>query len=470
MGRLVVNPGSRVAWEIVLKLGANSIGRGADNDFQVGDPSVSTHHCQITVTAQGVVLKDLGSTNGTFVNRAPVREAALQPGQSVCLGSVEMLFQEEAPAPAGTAAIHPVVVVPEPPEPALAASPASAIRLSVSKPAPVAVSAAPPPVLAETEPVADEGPHSCRFHPKSAARYRCTQCGLHFCELCVTSRDAAGSHQKFCRHCGVPCVPVRVQLARSVAPERGFFARLPGAFIYPFRGSGSLILIAATILFACLNWLVGDMRYGIIPRTMGFGLMAQVFALGYTFTYMQSLIHAAAIGDDHMPPLPSASNAWSDILLPSMQLIGLALFCFAPVILAGWWANNSEEPSWLALVGALILSCIYFPMAFLSVALLDSVMAANPLQVIPSILKVPLQYLVAVALLAVVLGMRPVGSVALHVAFPKGIMTHSVAQLLAFMGLTAFWNFCSIYLLTVAMRILGLLYYTNREKLAWLSN
>src|ERR1041384_1510939 len=91
--RLLVNPGTPQAWEIQLKSGQNRLGRADQNDFQVNHPSVSGSHCESVVSSAGVLLKDLGSTNGTFVNRAPVHEALLQTGQHVHLGGVEMLFE-----------------------------------------------------------------------------------------------------------------------------------------------------------------------------------------------------------------------------------------------------------------------------------------------------------------------------------------------------------------------------------------
>src|SRR5947209_5743931 len=89
MARLVVNHGSPAAWEIQLKPGENFIGRGFANDFKLTDPSVSGSHCQLTVSDGSIRLKDLGSTNGTFVNSAKVQEAVLQTGQLVKLGGVE---------------------------------------------------------------------------------------------------------------------------------------------------------------------------------------------------------------------------------------------------------------------------------------------------------------------------------------------------------------------------------------------
>src|SRR5262247_850176 len=98
MSRLVINPGLPTAWEIQLRPGINLLGRGFANDFKIEDASVSSSHCQIVVDQSQVLIRDLGSTNGTFVNRAPVKEAILQPGQSIHLGAVEMIFHSEPPA------------------------------------------------------------------------------------------------------------------------------------------------------------------------------------------------------------------------------------------------------------------------------------------------------------------------------------------------------------------------------------
>src|SRR4051794_27135630 len=93
MPRLVINPGTPSAWEVQLRPGVNRLGRGFDNDFKLDHGSVSTNHCQIIIDNGSARLKDLGSTNGTFVNRGPVAEAVLQSGQTVHLGGVELLFQ-----------------------------------------------------------------------------------------------------------------------------------------------------------------------------------------------------------------------------------------------------------------------------------------------------------------------------------------------------------------------------------------
>src|SRR5436190_10033647 len=95
MARLVVSPGTPQAREVMLKPGINTIGRHEDNDLPIPDPSISEAHCQIIVSEGGVRLRDLGSTNGTFVSAARVTETELQAGQQFQLGGVHLLFQAE---------------------------------------------------------------------------------------------------------------------------------------------------------------------------------------------------------------------------------------------------------------------------------------------------------------------------------------------------------------------------------------
>src|SRR6266404_3496474 len=97
MPKLIVNPGSPAAWQIQLKPGTNLLGRGFANDFRIEEPSVSGSHFQLIVENDHVVIKDLGSTNGTFVNRAPVKEAVLQTGQTIHVGGVPILFESDSP-------------------------------------------------------------------------------------------------------------------------------------------------------------------------------------------------------------------------------------------------------------------------------------------------------------------------------------------------------------------------------------
>jgi pSer/pThr/pTyr-binding forkhead associated (FHA) protein len=63
-----------------------------DNDLIVGDDTVSRYHCKIIQEDNAYVLVDLGSTNGTFINRVRIREGFLKPGCTVHLGQTELKF------------------------------------------------------------------------------------------------------------------------------------------------------------------------------------------------------------------------------------------------------------------------------------------------------------------------------------------------------------------------------------------
>src|ERR1035437_74322 len=266
MAKLVVQPGSPAAWEIKLKAGTNSLGRNPANDFKLDDPSVSGSHCEIRLENENAVIKDLGSTNGTFVNRAPVTEAAIEPGHTIHLGGVEMMFCADAHdsmRAAQPAAAPRIAPGPQGLPPPRAAAPAGVARgrptmtvsLAPNRQAPV-TGQPPPPIAAPpvaVAPSSEVGSGPCKHHPKIPGRHFCSQCQLYFCDACVTTR----AKQKFCRHCGTECVPVQVRIQGPTA-AKGFFARFPTAFIYPFRGSGLLVLIVSTFVLAAMEYMGGS--------------------------------------------------------------------------------------------------------------------------------------------------------------------------------------------------------------------
>src|SRR5580765_1675181 len=86
-----------------LKVDKTTIGRVEDNTFPIAEPSVSSHHCEILMRGSEVVVRDLNSTNGTFINGEKVTETVLKPGQILRLGQIEMRLETDAPPAAGAA-------------------------------------------------------------------------------------------------------------------------------------------------------------------------------------------------------------------------------------------------------------------------------------------------------------------------------------------------------------------------------
>lgn len=63
-------------------------GRAADCDVVIEHTTVSSRHARLVLSTEGLVLEDLGSTNGTFAAGAPVRRALVRAGDDVRLGAV----------------------------------------------------------------------------------------------------------------------------------------------------------------------------------------------------------------------------------------------------------------------------------------------------------------------------------------------------------------------------------------------
>ena len=86
-----------------LNVEKTTVGRVEDNAFQIAEPSVSSHHAEIILKGNDVVIKDLNSTNGTFINGEKITEAVLKPGQTLKFGQVELRL--EGKDGAGTPAV-----------------------------------------------------------------------------------------------------------------------------------------------------------------------------------------------------------------------------------------------------------------------------------------------------------------------------------------------------------------------------
>jgi len=455
MPRLLVNPGSPHQWEIPLKTGANTLGRSSACDGQIEHDSVSGTHCQVFVNGESVMVKDLGSTNGTFLNRSPIQESALVPGQRLQLGGVEMELAPDPPRAAPTALRVTLASATAAPAAATTANPPVApprvsLRVATHEAVPPPPSA-PASYVPDEYSVAPEGPAMCKYHPKSAARYLCPQCQLHYCELCVMSRPDGQRTGRFCRRCSTECVALNVQLVAPVDHHANFFTSLPGAFAYPFKAKSLMFLVLGTIFFALVDFL-GT-----------YSLYLQIVYIGYTFAYLQRVIHTAAQGSDEAADWPDISEFWQDIMVPFFQTVGLFIVCFGPSIGLAFWAGfdavksgDADPVKMMLIIPAIIAGAAYYPMALLALAMFDSIVSANPLVVIPAMIRVPLEYLVVLILFAIIFAVK------IAEGFLAELISVPVLPDLIVAGV-------GLYFLTLQGRALGLMYYAKREKLGWFS-
>ena len=81
-----------------LKADKTTIGRVEDNTFQIAEGSVSSHHCEILLRGTDVVVRDLNSTNGTFIGGEKVTESVIKPNQVLRLGQIEIRLETDAPS------------------------------------------------------------------------------------------------------------------------------------------------------------------------------------------------------------------------------------------------------------------------------------------------------------------------------------------------------------------------------------
>lgn len=83
---LVVIYGQQIGRRFRIKRGEVLIGRSSQAQIQIDHESVSRRHAQVAIGDQEAVVRDLGSTNGTYVNDEPVTERVLRDGDLIKVG------------------------------------------------------------------------------------------------------------------------------------------------------------------------------------------------------------------------------------------------------------------------------------------------------------------------------------------------------------------------------------------------
>lgn len=91
---LVVHRGPGEGSEYILPAGQDlvTVGRAPESDIFLDDVTVSRRHAEFRHGAEGWRLRDAGSLNGTYVNRARVDDAALRGGEEVQIGKFRFVF------------------------------------------------------------------------------------------------------------------------------------------------------------------------------------------------------------------------------------------------------------------------------------------------------------------------------------------------------------------------------------------
>jgi hypothetical protein len=153
-----------------------------------------------------------------------------------------------------------------------------------------------------------------------------------------------------------------------------------------------------------------------------------------------------------MPDWPEFSEWHADIVTPVFQFVVLAVVCFGPALVLNVWSEGDYP--WL--VWPLVLAgCGYFPMGFLGIAMYDSLVALNPKFIVGSILRVPREYLVSVMVFVGIIAARWLLATVLGKLLKIPLAPALIADMI------------TIYLLMAEARILGVLYYSEKQVLGW---
>ena len=92
--KLVIIKGAQRGTEFVIAGDVIRIGKAPENDLALADETVSRVHFEIMRDAKGYLVRDLKSTNGTFLDGAEVKEAYLRAGSVIAAGSCELRSEE----------------------------------------------------------------------------------------------------------------------------------------------------------------------------------------------------------------------------------------------------------------------------------------------------------------------------------------------------------------------------------------
>ncbi len=358
-----------------------------------------------------------------------IRFACSRCGQHIAIDEAGAGLQIECPG------CRSQVIVPE----LAPAAPVSPIQTRIRRaPSTAGASAGPAAPVAQPQPAV--APPPLPAGPARGDQYRCNNpsCGAILWESQLATMRVGAKSMQVCPKCRLGVTKIR--------KERSFWAMLPGAFVYPFRGNGAWILALGTPLLLANDFL-------------GFGLFLIVIKLILLGLIGSVLIHIIwSTADDETAKLewPDFGNRF-EMLTVGLQIVGSVLLVFAPVIVCLLMMIRAGNPAWaLAAVGCGLFGLAYYPMAFLAFAMFDSLNGVNPLIVVPAIARMPLQYLVVLVLIGgIAVGRGGLGL--LCDGLPLGWRLACLLPL----------EWVAFYSLILSARIMGLLYKANSARLGW---
>jgi pSer/pThr/pTyr-binding forkhead associated (FHA) protein len=96
-GVLIVRRGPNAGSKFFLDTDVTQVGRHPESDIFLDDITVSRRHAELRRSPQEFTLADVGSLNGTYVNRERVEDARLRSGDEIQIGKFKLVFLTGSP-------------------------------------------------------------------------------------------------------------------------------------------------------------------------------------------------------------------------------------------------------------------------------------------------------------------------------------------------------------------------------------
>ena len=92
VGMLIVHRGPGAGSRFILDRDVVAAGRHPDSDIFLDDVTVSRRHAEVVQTGDGYLVRDVGSLNGTYLNRERIDEAPIHNGDELQIGRFKLVF------------------------------------------------------------------------------------------------------------------------------------------------------------------------------------------------------------------------------------------------------------------------------------------------------------------------------------------------------------------------------------------
>jgi hypothetical protein len=170
-------------------------------------------------------------------------------------------------------------------------------------------------------------PGACAAHPESAARFECDGCRKLLCDACVDE----GHRLLICRLCGERALPLDAD-APATTQERRQRAMPAGgerygigqALLYPFRGSGLLLFVAAVLSGGFVGFL----------RRFGFGCFPLILWLGWLSLLVGiqfKIVNSTVRWENELPGWPEYFS-FGERIVELLTWVVIALLNYGPLV------------------------------------------------------------------------------------------------------------------------------------------